>query len=206
MDNKNYQIIYLLSLLFFLAIESGGVSAAEPTLNSVNPNQAPPEYEVTISGLSYSNGSEIVFYKGITEQLRVAAVPPLTFTADSSLITKDIDPTSTEFKFIVPSLPPGLYNIRLEHIAKLGTSNSLPFIILPVVNKILINAGNHLSGFEIRGRGFNNTEQENLAYLHPTLQPIKARAIPYQMIASIPSNAPPQVVGNLNITLTQVLQ
>src|SRR3990172_338332 len=106
MNSKNYMIIYLLSLLFFSAIEGGSVSAAEPTLSSINPNQAPPEYEVTISGLSYSNGSEIVFYKGITEQLRVAAVPPLTFIADSSLKTIAIDPTSTEFKFIVPSLSP----------------------------------------------------------------------------------------------------
>ena len=175
-------VILLLVILVFkydIATSSGASS-----LTSVNPDRAPTKSVVSVSGLSYRDDSEIIFYKGYLEQLRVIAIPQPVFSANTS----PLKPTSTGFKFTVPQLPPDLYNIRLSH-PDLGVSKPVYFTIIPLVEKIVSKTGNHLTNFVINGRDFNYSGQTNIIRLFPISQTIPVKVIRPRIVVNIPTNS-----------------
>lgn len=168
--------IYFFFLLSILLLSSTGITTADassvvfqPTLSSLNPKQSPAGQQITLLGLSYRDGSEIVFYQGPLVQARVALTPMETAVVNTSSPLLP-DPSSTEFTFTVPPLVPDFYTVRLEHAAKFGISDPIPFAIQPVVNSISPLAGNHLTKVEIGGTGFEKDATQNMVRFLPNYQ------------------------------------
>lgn len=166
MGSKGYKagVFFLLTFVLLSAtfIESARASTMGPTLSAVSPSIAPPGVKAIIDGMSYRDGSDIVFYKGATEKARIGLTPPPALPLNSFVSPSLPSVMSTEFIFTVPTLLPDIYTVRLEHTAILGPSEPLPFIILPVVNSFSPKEANHLSLFEINGTGFSKERQKNL--------------------------------------------
>ena len=172
-------VTILLLIMLIFTYDTVISSDTLPSLIAIVPDRASSEKEVIISGLSYRDGSEVIFYKGITEQIRtIALASPIVIIGSSPIRL-----TSSEFSFIVPILPPNTYSIRLSH-PDLGISNSIPFSIIPLVSSISQNKGDHLTNFQITGSGFTYTGQKNIARLFPLPDIIRLETVQPRVIIS----------------------
>jgi len=171
-------VLLLVLLITIIPIPStASTQGVAPSITYITPDRTYPESEAIVSGLSYSNGSEVVIFKGNTEYARVIAIPtgPV-FSAGVSPVRS----TASEFRFVIPWLPTDLYNIRLYH-PDMGLSNPVPFKISPIVESITQD-GNQII---VSGKGLRYTDQKVVARMLPDLRVIPVTVIPLRTIAQV---------------------
>ena len=173
---------YTVTVLFILAILIPSISASAISVNTI---RGVPDTEAVISDIiSYRDGAEVIFYKGSTEYIRVVAV-----AAPSILIgSSPIRPTSSEFRFIIPRLPPDVYSIRLGH-PDIGLSDPASFSIVPLVTSIAQSN----NSIRIEGSGFGYLGQRNIARLFPLTDILKLETVQPQIIVSFSLDLTPWI-------------
>lgn len=154
-----------LTLTFFIA---GNALAAENiSLGSLNPSNGIPGDKIQAQGWSYEKGSKIVFSYEESGSSRVKSKSVSANPVIKTLIStvKGLPQRmNTEFEFKVPSLPMGVYKVRLEH-KELGASNAVSFTILPTVSSSSPKSGGPTTRITVSGKGFSWSAANNSVML-----------------------------------------
>ena len=167
---KRFFLCIALALILFPIFTT--TAAAEnfiPTLTRLEPAEASPGQEITVSGMSYYSGTKIVFYAlpDIMQKEMIMAkisVMPMGAKLKNIFAPPGLRQTWMKFIFQVPRIESGTYWIRLENSG--WSSESLKFTVLPtppVVNSISPAKGDYYHAIFIYGKEFGNINFVRLA-------------------------------------------
>lgn len=161
MKNLFYVLLIFELCFIFGSADSANAAASRfvATLTSLNPSQGAPGDIIQVDGMSYYSGSKIIFYDATNEiKKKTISASPIGKLPKGVYVPPGLKPTWMEFKFKVPSLDSGTYQVKLE-CSKGWPSAPLYFTILPpppVVTGVSPQKGRDTTRFVVKGKNFGS--------------------------------------------------